>query len=109
MLCENEKARYQLRNWPESHSKVSQENKSLLLVFCCVFCVTFKAVCHSLTKQKIYSFVITDRQLEGRRNAVVLKGLPGVVSTQVAEVGLAGEVVLSAAPSSTEPRLGQDS
>lgn len=45
----------------------------------------------TVLQSKIYNFVITDRQLEGRRNPVMLKGLAGIVSTQVAEMGLAGE------------------
>lgn len=40
---------------------------------------------------KICNSVITDRQLEKRRNPVTLKGLAGIVSTRVAEMGLAGE------------------
>lgn len=44
----------------------------------------------------MYSSVITDRHLEGRRNPITLKDLAGIVSTQPAEIGLAGSAFVNA-------------
>ena len=46
MLHINKEAWYQLKNWPESYSKVSEDQKWLLFVFC----IALKVLCDSLTK-----------------------------------------------------------
>lgn len=50
----------------------------------------------TVLQSKTYNFVITDRQLEGRRNPITLKDLARIVSIQLAEIGLAGGVCIIA-------------
>lgn len=57
--------------------------------------------CHKACKAKSYRSVITDRQLEQRRNPIMLKDLAGIVSTQVAGIGLARSVFINAVHSYT--------